>query len=67
MTNPETELADAVAALTKAHERVHQQIAYRNELVVRALASGTSWTRAQQITGLSRQGIANIVKAARQD
>lgn len=65
MRNPETELAEAVEALNKIRERARNQTTGRDRLIIEALAAGMTWTRAQEITGLSRQSIANIVNAAK--
>lgn len=58
----EDDLAAAQAKLESLEERTREQRRYRNHALRTALASGTTWKRAGEITGLSPRGIQISVK-----
>lgn len=58
----EDDLAAAQAKLTSLEERTRAQRRYRNHVLRSALASGVTWKRAGEITGLSPRGIQISVK-----
>ncbi|MDA4895514.1 hypothetical protein PFZ55_52550 [Streptomyces sp. MS2A] len=53
----EDDLAAAQAKLEALEERTQEQRRYRNQLLREALAAGTTWKRAGEVTGLSSRGI----------
>lgn len=58
----EDDLAAAQAKLEALEARTRDQRAYRNHMLRAALASGVTWKRAGEITGLSPRGIQISVK-----
>jgi hypothetical protein len=58
----EDDLAAAQAKLEALEERTRAQRRYRNHMLRSALAAGTTWKRAGEITGLSPRGIQISVK-----
>lgn len=58
----EDDLAAAQAKLEALEERTREQRRYRNHALRTALASGMTWKRAGEITGLSPRGIQISVK-----
>jgi len=65
MKEIENELAKASAKTISAQEHASGQIQYRNHMIVEALKAGSTWARVIELTGLSRQTIANIVRSAK--
>lgn len=53
----EDDLAAAQAKLDDLEQRTKDQRAYRNHALRQALASGVTWKRAGEVTGLSPRGI----------
>lgn len=53
----EDDLATAQAKLEALEERTREQRRYRNHMLRTALAAGTTWKRAGELTGLSPRGI----------
>lgn len=58
----EEDLAAAQAKLVALEERTREQRRYRNYVLRTALASGVTWKRAGEVTGLSPRGIQISVK-----
>ena len=65
MKDIENELAMASEKTTAAQEHTAGQVQYRNHLVKEALKAGVTWARVIELTGLSRQTIANIAKESK--
>lgn len=53
----EDDLTAAQAKLDALEDRTREQRKYRNHVLRQALASGVTWSRAREITGLSLRGI----------
>ncbi|MBW1639252.1 hypothetical protein G3H63_09230 [Microbacterium resistens] len=60
----EDDLAAAQAKLEALEERTREQRHYRNHMLREALAAGTTWKRAGEITGLSPRGIQISVRGS---
>ncbi|MDR6867668.1 phosphopantetheinyl transferase [Microbacterium resistens] len=58
----EDDLAAAQAKLESLEERTREQRRYRNHALRAALASGVTWKRAGEVTGLSPRGIQISIK-----
>ncbi len=65
MTDPETDLRSIVRRLAAADRKRDQLAAERDLGILDFVEAGQSWTRAQQVTGLSRRGVQLSLERAR--
>jgi hypothetical protein len=56
------DLRESSAALARLDERRAGQVAYRDELVRKALSNGATWPQVMDAAGLSRRGVQQAIR-----